>query len=98
MLETAILKVYTTEGVKGPFVSEDDKATLIVAGFWEEYFDLEGMLKQLEEIKKMVAARPAAPQAPPGPNVKDVVFTLGNNPLRGSSAAKVTLVELTDYQ
>src|SRR5213593_3667113 len=32
------LKVYTTEGVKGPFVSEDDKATLIVAGFWEEYF------------------------------------------------------------
>ena len=33
-------KVYTTEGVRGFFVSEDDKATLIIAGFWEEYFDL----------------------------------------------------------
>ena len=33
-------KVYTTEGVRGFFVSQDDKATLIIAGFWEEYFDL----------------------------------------------------------
>src|SRR5207249_19294 len=44
------LKVYTTEGVKGPFVSEDDKATLIVAGFWEEYFDLPTMWKKIQEI------------------------------------------------
>jgi len=56
------------------------------------------ILKQLEEIKKMVAARPAAPPVPAGPNVKDVVFNLGNNPLRGSPTAKITLVELTDYQ
>src|SRR5262249_16061339 len=28
----------------------NDKATMIVAGFWEEYFDLEGMLKQLNAI------------------------------------------------
>ena len=33
-------KIYTTEGVRGFFVSHDDKATLIIAGFWEEYFDL----------------------------------------------------------
>src|SRR4029079_11606711 len=33
-------KVYTTEGVRGFFVSRDDKATLIIAGFWEESFDL----------------------------------------------------------
>ena len=50
MLETAILKVYTTEGVKGPFVSEDDKATLIVAGFWEEYFDLPTMWAKIQDI------------------------------------------------
>ena len=39
-LEFLKLKVYTTEGVHGLFVSEDDKATQIIAGFWEEYFDL----------------------------------------------------------
>jgi uncharacterized protein len=44
------LKVYTTEGVKGPFVSDDDKATLIVAGFWEEYFDLPTMWTKIQEI------------------------------------------------
>lgn len=44
-------KVYTTEGVHGLFVSEDDKATQIIAGFWEEYFDLPTMWKKLQEIK-----------------------------------------------
>ncbi len=44
------MKVYTTEGIRGFFVSPDDKATLIAAGFWEEYFDLPGMLKQIEAI------------------------------------------------
>src|SRR2546425_4381387 len=44
------LKVYTTEGVKGLFVSDDDKATLIVAGFWEEYFDLPTMWAKIQEI------------------------------------------------
>jgi predicted RND superfamily exporter protein len=49
-LEFLKLKVYTTEGVKGPFVSEDDKATLIIAGFWEEYFDLPTMWAKIQEI------------------------------------------------
>src|SRR5438552_5626054 len=49
-LEFLKLKVYTTEGVKGIFVSEDDKATLIVAGFWEEYFDLPTMWAKIQEI------------------------------------------------
>jgi hypothetical protein len=44
------LKVYTTEGVKGPFVSEDDRATLIVAGFWEEYWDIPAMWAKIKEI------------------------------------------------
>ncbi len=43
-------KIDTTEGVRGFFVSNDDKATQIVAGFWEEYIDLAGMWKQVQEI------------------------------------------------
>ena len=43
-------KVYATEGVRGFFVSPDDKATLIVAGFWEESFDLGGMWRRIGEI------------------------------------------------
>jgi len=45
-------KVYTTEGVHGLFVSEDDKATQVIAGFWEEYFDLPAMWKKLQEMKE----------------------------------------------
>ena len=45
-------KVYTTENVRGFFVSNDDKATLITAGFWEEYFDLGTMWKKIQEIVK----------------------------------------------
>ncbi|MEO8604408.1 MAG: MMPL family transporter [bacterium] len=43
-------KVDTTEGVRGLLVSQDDKATQIIAGFWEEYFDLAGMWAQIQEI------------------------------------------------
>ena len=53
------------------------------------------ILKQLEEIKKLI---PARPQPPAGPNVKDIVFTLGNNPILGQEKAGLTLVEFTDYQ
>jgi hypothetical protein len=45
-------KVDTSEQVRGFFVSQDDKATQIIAGFWEEYFDLRGMWKQIQEIIK----------------------------------------------
>ncbi len=57
--------------------------------------------RQLEEIKKLLQARPAAP-APPPPaptaNVKDAVFNLGDNLVRGVNSAKLTLIEFTDYQ
>jgi predicted RND superfamily exporter protein len=43
-------KIYTTEGVRGFFVSPDDTATLITAGFWEEYFDLNRMWARVQEI------------------------------------------------
>lgn len=49
-LEFLRQKVYATEGVRGLFVSPDDKATLITAGFWEESVDLEGMFAKIQEI------------------------------------------------
>ena len=51
-LEFLRQKIYTTEGVRGFFVSPDDKATLISAGFWEEYFDLNAMWTKIQEIVK----------------------------------------------
>lgn len=54
--------------------------------------------KQLEELKKLVQARPAAAAAPSGPNVAGKIFDLGDNPTKGPDTAKVTLVEFTDYQ
>lgn len=49
-LEFLRKKVYTTEGVHGLFVSEDDTVALITAGFWEEYFDLGGMWEKVQEL------------------------------------------------
>jgi len=49
-LEFMKTKVYTTDGIRGFLVSMDDTATLISAGFWEEYFDLPTMLEKIEEI------------------------------------------------
>lgn len=55
------------------------------------------ILKQLDELRKLVqqGARPAPPR---GPNVKDMVFDLGDHLIRGAADAKITLVEFTDYQ
>ena len=57
--------------------------------------------KQLADIAKQLAARPAAaaPAArPAGPSVADVEIDLGDNILKGSTDATITLVEFTDYQ
>jgi predicted RND superfamily exporter protein len=35
---------------QGVFVSDDDKATMITAGFWEEYFDLPTMWAKIQEM------------------------------------------------
>ena len=57
---------------------------------------------QLAEIKKLLQQQPqraaAPPAAPAGPAVKDVVFELGKNDVKGSKDAKLTLIEFTDYQ
>ncbi len=51
-LEFLRKKIYTTEGVRGLVVSRDDKATLISAGFWEEYLDLNALWEKVQEIVK----------------------------------------------
>ena len=53
--------------------------------------------RQLAEIKRLVQQGQKPPQRQ-GPQVKDVVFNLGNNAVKGDSGAKLTLIEFTDYQ
>jgi protein-disulfide isomerase len=54
---------------------------------------LKTMQKDLQDIKTLLQTR----QQPAGP--KDaVVLDIANNPTRGDKAAKITLVEFTDYQ
>jgi protein-disulfide isomerase len=52
------------------------------------------MQKDLDEIKALLAPLRARQAPPPGSAVLD----LGSRPVRGEPTAKLTLVELTDYQ
>src|SRR5688572_6298628 len=59
----------------------------------------EAIQRQLDEIKKLIEARPAAaPARAAGPSVTGMVFDLGVNPTKGRGDAPLTLVEFTDYQ
>lgn len=82
--------------VPGPALAQESKDDLKkeIEGLKQGQQEI---LKQLDELKKMMAAR-QAPAAPAGPQVKDLVFNLGANPTKGSPTAKLTLVEFTDYQ
>ncbi len=52
--------------------------------------------KELQEIKALIrATQPARPAAP---DIRDVEFNLGDNPVRGENTAFLTLVEFTDYE
>lgn len=51
------------------------------------------------EVKKVAAARPAAPAAPNQPDPNRVVdIPVGSSPIRGKKDAPVTIVEFSDYQ
>jgi protein-disulfide isomerase len=55
--------------------------------------------RQLEEIERLLRGRAGArPAVPAGPEVKDRIFDLGANPVKGERTAPLTLVEFTDYQ
>lgn len=53
--------------------------------------------QQLQQIRTLLQQR-QAPAKPAGPNVAGKVFDLGDNPIKGASTARLTLVEFTDYQ
>ena len=54
--------------------------------------------QQLQEIRKLIATRPAAPARPAGPDVRGKEFDLADNAVEGELSARLTLVEFTDYQ
>jgi hypothetical protein len=62
--------------------------------------EVEILKKNQEELRKEVAALKGQinKARPSGPNVRDTEFELGDNPVRGSDTASLTLVEFTDYQ
>ncbi|MBM4242479.1 MAG: hypothetical protein FJ148_01515 [Deltaproteobacteria bacterium] len=44
--------VYSTKGIHGVYVAEDDTAALVTAGFWEEALDFNYMHERLEQLKQ----------------------------------------------
>jgi len=46
--------VYATKGIRGLYVSEDDTAALVNAGFWEEDLDFNELYNRVTEIKAAV--------------------------------------------
>ena len=52
--------------------------------------------KELQELKKLLQTR--RPTRPAAPDVRNMVFNLRDNPVKGEQTAELTLVEFTDYQ
>jgi len=65
---------------------------------WDEIQALkkgqEELRKELQEIKQFLQVR----QGAPAPDVRNVAIDLGNHPSKGSTTAKLTLMEFSDYQ
>ena len=45
-------KVYSNEGIRGFYITPDDRSTLIQAGFWEEGVDLDNLFKEVTKLKE----------------------------------------------
>lgn len=58
----------------------------------------ENTKKELAEIKKMLAERPATPQPPQAKPFQPVDVNIADAPFLGKADAPVTLVEFTDYR
>jgi protein-disulfide isomerase len=58
----------------------------------------EAIRKDLDEIKKLLQARPTQPQRGASVEALTGAVAIGDNPPKGKSAAKLTLVEFSDYQ
>lgn len=46
--------VYSNEGIRGFYISLDDRASVINAGFWEEGIDLKNLYKEIQELAASV--------------------------------------------
>jgi len=46
--------VYATKGIRGLYVSEDDTAALVNAGFWEEDLDVDYLWHRMQELEQLV--------------------------------------------
>ena len=57
----------------------------------------ERILEKLEALERALQTQQQR-RRPSVPDVKDKVFDLGDNPVKGADSAKLTLVEFTDYQ
>ena len=44
--------VYSNEGVRGVYVSPDDKATLLHVGYWEEGVDLKNLFREMKALQQ----------------------------------------------
>lgn len=47
-------EVYSTEGVRGFYISLDDKSAVLYAGFWEEGLDLGNLFKDIQKLAASV--------------------------------------------
>ena len=46
--------VYATKGIRGIYVSEDDTATLVTAGFWEEELDFNYLYDRMTNLQRQL--------------------------------------------
>lgn len=54
----------------------------------------EAILKELQELRKLLTPRPAEPPLDP----RTILLDLGDRPVQGAASAPLVLVEFTDYQ
>ena len=97
LLTTFVLSLYVAQSLSGCAQTTrqaDDNLAEEVAALKQEQAVIR---EELAAIRKSLEQGQRAP-APSGPNVAGKVFDVGDNPVRGSAAAKVVLIEFTDYQ
>jgi protein-disulfide isomerase len=56
---------------------------------------VQGIQKDLEDIKTLLRSRPPAPGAPAAPNFE---LDIANRPFKGEATAKLVMVEFSDYE
>ena len=84
--------------VIAPLATAEEDGSALRAELRELKQGQEAILKDLEEIKKLLAARPAPPAPPPVAQKIDAVVAVGSIPPKGEPTAPLTIIEFSDYQ